>query len=167
VLLVGGTTGVDGAAKPERYDPASNSWHADALPRMAYGQAVTALADGRVLAAGGYQDYGPPPAQPADAEVYDPTANTWTPTGPMPDAGDVKGGTATRLLDGRVLVVGERSAQIYDPATNRWAPTARPTTLRTLRGTATRLQDGSVLVAGGVACTPRCVYSNLAEVFTP
>ncbi|HSS60156.1 MAG TPA: kelch repeat-containing protein [Candidatus Limnocylindrales bacterium] len=66
--------------------------------------------------------------------------------------------TATRLADGRVLLVGgglesetnsQASAEIFDPKTNRWssaAPMANPRQ----RHTATLLPDGKVLVVGGL-----------------
>lgn len=60
--------------------------------------------------------------------------------------------TATRLNDGRVLVVGgfgaENSAVLWDPTTNTWAPAASMATAR-IRQTATLLQDGKVLIVGG------------------
>jgi len=63
--------------------------------------------------------------------------------------------TATRLDDGRILVVGGRdgntpldTAELYDPATNTWGPTAKMTTAR-YRHTATLLPGGNVLVVGG------------------
>jgi Galactose oxidase, central domain/Kelch motif len=66
--------------------------------------------------------------------------------------------TATRLLDGRVLVVGgglesetasQASAEIFDPKTNRWSNAATMASPRQ-RHTATLLPDGRVLVVGGL-----------------
>ena|GEM_PF-2447694 len=66
--------------------------------------------------------------------------------------------TATRLLDGRVLVVGgglesetasQASAEIFDPKTNRWSYAATMASPRQ-RHTATLLPDGRVLVVGGL-----------------
>jgi hypothetical protein len=66
--------------------------------------------------------------------------------------------TATRLLDGRVLVVGgglesetasQASAEIFDPKTNQWSYAASMTSPRQ-RHTATLLPDGRVLVVGGL-----------------
>jgi hypothetical protein len=63
--------------------------------------------------------------------------------------------TATRLLDGRVLVVGGQdgtdpfaTAELYDPATGRFSPTGSMSIGRQGH-TATLLRDGRVLIAGG------------------
>jgi hypothetical protein len=63
--------------------------------------------------------------------------------------------TATRLLDGRVLVVGggptgsiTATAEIYDPSTGSWSPTGSMATVRSFH-TATLLPNGMVLVVAG------------------
>ena len=80
---------------------------------------------------------------------------TWITTGAMSEARS--GGTATRLRDGKVLVVGgdaaggsglSTSAELYDPASGSWTTTGRMTVGR-YGCTATLLLDGRVLVAGG------------------
>ena len=65
----------------------------------------------------------------ASAEIYHPASGTWTTTGSMTTG---RRHTATRLLDGRVLVAGGTddtgvlaSAEIYDPALGIWTATAR------------------------------------------
>ena len=75
--------------------------------------------------------------------------------------------TATRLLDGRVLVVGGStgisdlgSAEIYNPVTEMWGATAGLFGSR-LGHTATLLNDGRVLVGGGAG------LSNAAAVYSP
>jgi WD40 repeat protein len=78
--------------------------------------------------------------------------------------------TATRLLDGRVLVAGgiERdgvffdSAELYDPATGTFEATGRMTTARACH-TATLLPDGKVLIAGGSTRQ----WLSSAEIFDP
>ncbi|MGH9178648.1 MAG: Kelch repeat-containing protein, partial [Acidimicrobiales bacterium] len=124
---------------------------------------ATLLADGTVLAAGGAPEVGP-------AEVFDPGAGTWSPTGPMVQAR--VGHTATALPDGRVLVAGgvvagesTTAAEIYDPANRTWAalpPMAQPRSFHT----ATLLRDGRLLVAGGQAGGHGPFWRE-AEVFDP
>jgi len=90
------------------------------------------LSDGRILAAGG-DGGGGDTTGAGSAEIFSPTAQTWTPAPNMA----YKGGcpNATALPDGRVLVTAgpQRTshsnagiAEIYDPTTNTWTqlPTA-------------------------------------------
>jgi N-acetylneuraminic acid mutarotase len=117
---------------------------------------ATLLTDGRVLVAGGFQGR-PHYGSLASSEIYDPLSETWASTGSMGTSRIEH--TATRLLDGRVLVAGGfrqeigmtqvlSSAEIYDPASGTWAPTGSMGTAR-FEHTATLLPDGRVLVAGG------------------
>ena len=73
---------------------------------------------------------------------------------------------ATRLLDGRVLVIGTTaaSAELYDPDTGTFSKTGPMTTGRD-SATATLLQDGRVLVAGGISAGGNTVAS--AELYDP
>jgi uncharacterized delta-60 repeat protein len=75
--------------------------------------------------------------------------------------------TATRLLDGRVVVTGGRtgiaSAEVYDPGTGTWSPTGSLATGRWVHA-ATLLTDGRVLVAGG--WNDANVFAS-AEVYDP
>src|SRR5262249_54952746 len=66
--------------------------------------------------------------------------------------------TATRLVDGRVLVTGDldpsrsgpdlASAELYDPTTGTWSATGSMRVARN-RHTATLLMDGRVLITSG------------------
>jgi len=97
----------------------------------------------------------------ASAEIYDPSTDTWSTTGPMlePRFEDF----AAVLLPGRkVLIAGGwagptappfvplQTAEIYDQKTNTWTGTGK---MNVARGelAAVVLQDGRVLVVGGVA----------------
>ncbi len=77
--------------------------------------------------------------------------------------------TATRLLDGRLLVTGGfngsdeiNTAEIYDPGTDSWSSEMHMITARDAH-TATRLDDGRVLVIGGY----NGAYLNSTEIYDP
>jgi hypothetical protein len=90
------------------------------------------------------------------AEIYNLGSHTFRLTGSMADAR--YGHTATRLADGRVLVVGGAdlmdgidnlaTAEIYDPSTGKFTRTGSMAQGRADH-TATLLADGRVLIAGG------------------
>src|SRR6202167_5989109 len=125
VLICGGTaTGQvgGGLSSGELYDPATQSFAATGsmtVPRA--GQTITMLSDGRVLLTGGVQNAGYR-SELASAEIYDPSAGTFTATGSMSTPRE--GHTATMLRDGTVLIVGGSdngihtlgTAEIYFPA---------------------------------------------------
>ncbi|WP_437927268.1 kelch repeat-containing protein [Sorangium sp. So ce291] len=165
VLVLGGHSsgpGVVTLASTELYDPATNTWSADAsMSQPRSGHSATLLPNGDVLAVGGnaFGDVLAPGGSgyrfPANAELYRPLINNpWSTTGSMaePRAGHV----ATRLDDGRVLVTGGyvspyssmASAELYDPATRAWLTAAAMSHARR-NHTATLLGDGKVLVTGG------------------
>ena len=81
--------------------------------------------------------------------------------------------TATRLLDGRVLVAAGRkdftpdvtdSAELYDPATNTWSATGSLNEGREFHR-AVLLLDGRVLVTGGIGFGSN--HINSAELYDP
>ena len=114
------------------------------------GHTATLLPDGKVLIAGGMrrnQDFY------RSAELYDPTAGKFSPTGPM-SIGRV-GHIAVLLRSGKVLIAGgwvrmggTDSAELYDPATGIWSAAGYLKNNR-FGHTATLLASGQVLVAGG------------------
>lgn len=114
---------------------------------------LTPLADGRVLATGGWSVLGST-GFIRSTEVYDPAARTWT---TAPSMLDQRGHHAAATLpDGRILVSGglgrmgslTATAELYDPATGTWSRAGSMATGR-LWHTATTLPDGRVLVTGG------------------
>lgn len=149
---------------------ARGSWAATApiLPGRHY-HAATKLADGRVLATGGFTVGGVTNA----ATLYDPATSTWTPLPGMLSPRHEH--TATLLPDGRVLVVGGQpvspgaatvTAEIYDPVSNSWTPTGSMAQAR-LRHTATLLPNGQVLVIGGTDFTGTTIFRDTAERYDP
>ena len=114
-------------ASAEIYDPATNKFAPTGsmkTPRE-NAQAVR-LTDGRVLIVGGDQGDAGDEVLLSSAEIFDPAAGKFTPTGRMHDARSHF--SATLLADGRVLVAGGigiaalgawDTAEVYDPATGR------------------------------------------------
>ena len=157
VLVVGGAIGGNTLASAEIYDPVKGAWTSTATPIYAHaGHTATLLTGGRVLVAGGTGDTTDPWKTQANAEIYTPDDNTWTPAAPMtmPRLGH----TAT-LVAGGVLVAGGSGestladAEIYNPDDNTWIPVSPMNHARESH-TATLLDGGWVLVAGGVTSEP-------------
>jgi Galactose oxidase, central domain/Kelch motif len=113
-----------------------------------------------------------------------PDGRYWTRGAHMAEPRDLH--TATRLLDGRVLVVGGRSllpgsdgdeleshalatTEVFDPATGAWSPGPKLNDARTDH-TSTLLPDGRVLVGGGYRSNPgsnRALEVTSVEIFDP
>ncbi|MCA1835031.1 MAG: IPT/TIG domain-containing protein, partial [Actinobacteria bacterium] len=114
------------------------------------------------------------------AELYDPKAGTWSPTGSLNIGRFVHSATLLSARPcgsncGKVLIAGgannivRNEAELYDPATGRWAATASMKEPREGHA-ATVLFGGGVLVVGGGGATydihlPDAVAS--AEIFDP
>lgn len=183
VLVAGGRSSeplVAPLASAELYDPATGQWTVTGamnVPRS--GHTATLLSGpgctphcGKVLVAGGAVSQladvmNPGTEVTATAELYDPAAGTWSPTGSLPAA---RGSHTASLLKGtpceaaippswcgKVLVAGGERAgttteladsTLFDPATGQWSPAGSLASARRLH-TATVLRDGAVLVVGG------------------
>lgn len=137
-----------------------------------YTHTSTLLLDGRVLVAGGMQDYLTDCPGLNSVEVYNPTDGNWESAAPLNQARGFH--TATLLEDGKVLVAGGRdsrlgnilnSVEIYDPALDAWHTTTPLTASRTYHS-ATLLLDGTVLVVGGGFGDGPYVHAS-AEIFDP
>jgi hypothetical protein len=163
VLFAGGGGTSGSVASAELYDPATGTFAGTGgMTAARQLHSATLLQDGRVLITGGYAvDASGTFAPLATAELYDPVARTFTPTGTMARARN--GHTATMLPNGQVLVAGGvactgdlrsngcsifGTAELYDPATGTFTATGDMTTTRAAH-TATLLPSGKVLLAGG------------------
>lgn len=101
------------------------------------GHSATLLMDGRVLIVGGDQT--------GTAELYDPAAGTFTPTG---NGTTGHGGAAALLPDGRVLIAAASKYELYDPYTGGFTPGG--SVIAGQGGpTAISLSNGKVLFTGG------------------
>jgi uncharacterized protein YjdB len=123
---------------------------------------ATLLPNGKVLVAGGQLGGFTATPNTTSAELYDPVAGTWSPTGSLSTARSSH--TATLLPNGMVLVAGggaiQDSAELYNPTTGTWSPTGSLST-GVSGHTATLLPNGMVLVAGGTVAGP------ITELYNP
>lgn len=160
------------------WTPATNAWRAG--PEMNYKRgdhAMTTLADGRIMAAGGAVvgrgDFYTNPDLSRTVEILDPATMLWTMAANM--TADRTGFGLATLQNGSVLAAGgmsmqynhpyTTSAELYDPATNTWTRVASPRSDRLLANAVT-LANGSVLLAGGTANTPSS-NGHANEIFDP
>ena len=175
-LLAAGITACAGGGVTEAppvvmTSPQGNRVEALAMTTPRANAAAIRLRDGRILICGGTAT-GEIGGVLSSAELYDPVARTFTPTGSMtvPRTGQ----TITMLLDGRVLLTGGdqnagyrsqlASAEIYDPGNGAFTATGSMSTPREGH-TATILRDGRVLVAGG---SPNGIQAtDSAEIYDP
>jgi uncharacterized repeat protein (TIGR03803 family) len=178
VLAVGGvgSNGL-GITTAELYNPSNITW--TTTGNLAYGRighTATLLPSGQVLVCGGAPDnISSNPT--STAELYNPSAGTWTQTGSMTTAR--YNHTATLLPNGEVLVAGGyelysgtnggganadplASAELYNPVTGTWTSTGSMANAR-VNATATLLPSGEVLVAGGYNGS----YLTGAELYNP
>jgi uncharacterized protein (TIGR03437 family) len=173
VLITGCTAGC-GSGVTQVYDPDTNTFSATGgmkpgcIGNSCWFQNVnkaTSLTNGNVLIVGS-SEY----AEPADAEVYDPSSGIFTSVGNTMAPHEF--GTATLLADGTVLIAGsqvpggsgEPSVEVYDARSRKFAFAGNMTMPRHSH-TATLLPDGSVLIAGGNIAWP--APTSTAEIYRP
>ena len=158
VLVTGGQDGSHSIGTAELYDPGPDTWTmAPALSLTRDWHTAVWLGNGKVLVSGGHDDNGG--RFRGQSELYTPGATAWTNTlGTLFQAR--REHTATRLDDGKVLVVGGMgnpgsggdiylpSAELYDPDAGTWS-SANFLAAPVARHTATLLGNGMVLITGG------------------
>jgi N-acetylneuraminic acid mutarotase len=175
VLVAGGTNNGAALTSAELYNRTTGSWASTGSMHVARTLAhAVLLSNGSVLVMGGCVN-DCLSATTRSAELYNPTAGTFTATGSMVQARAEFG--ATLLANGQVLVAGgctaydangclstTNKAEIYNPATGTWTAT---TAMRAARNamTATRLASGKVMVAGGATSASDAL--NSTEIYDP
>jgi hypothetical protein len=168
VLLTGcvGPSSCGGGAT-ELFDPRTVTFNfTGAFDKWDDVNTATLLMNGKVLFVGNAENDG----FPADAELYDPAAGTFTSIGPTTAPHEFA--AAVRIADGRVLITGGQlpggsgaaSTDLYDPATGKFTSAGNMTVGRH-EHTATLLPDGTVLITGGHSSWPASTSS--AEIYTP
>jgi len=174
VLVAGGYNPNQDPTVTELYDVASGTWtNTGSLHVRREGHTATLLPNGKVLVAGGFDDFLAPTNE---AELYDPASGNWSITGSMNAIRWQH--TATLLPNGRVLVAGGQStnfagttlAEVYDPATGFWTRVL-PANREHQQHTATLLPNGTVLVAGSFlgqfgASSDEEIYDPTSQTWT-
>jgi hypothetical protein len=160
----------------ELYNPATSAFTYTGGP-MATARSAPAvlLNSGKVFIAGGYACDGSGNCSSLiSAEIYNPTAGTFSSAGTMTAARS--GHTMTVLANGTVLIAGGQgctsatscsalsSAEIYDPIAGTFTATSYGMDAALFGGSAVLLNSGSVLIAGGFDGTN---FPAVAEIYTP
>lgn len=177
VLISGGLTadipdisGIAHLKSSEIYNPATGSWAFSGDLFLDHVYHTSTLLEGgefpgHVLVVGG-EGRNFNPVSPRTAERYNPVTGLWTQVADtiFPHIRH----TATRLLDGRVLIAGgeyenvSNKAEIYNANFDNWTETGELNSPR-IEHTATLLGNGLVLVAGGRSSQAL----NTGELFNP
>lgn len=185
-ILDAGGTALDGkfyvvagktSAAPLRtlyiYDPAANSWaQGPDLPGVGVENPAVVALNGLLYVFGG--STGPFSGAVANAAVYNPATNAWTPLASMLTA---RGGAVAQAIGGLVYVTGGLDAngaslsslEIYNPATNTWTQGTGMSVRRDNPGSAAL--GGRLYVFGGRTrnadgTTPAAVLSSV-EMYDP
>ncbi len=156
VLVAGGNV------TAQTYDPNTGAWSQTAgqLNTVRYFANAVLLPTGKVLIAGGTTDFI---HNLSSAELFDPQAGTFSPTGSMPEAALVP--VMTAVSNGKVLVVfGDRAAALYNPATGTFGITGSTNVARSFPALF-QLNNGKVLAAGGAGSNGAPLSS--AELYDP
>lgn len=153
VLIIGGSA--DPQRPMELFNPSTRRFEPTGpTPYDLANTTITALADGRILIAGGTRNR----QVTRDATLYDPISGNFTPAGPlaMPR---YKCGSAL-MADGKVMIIGGsdnrdwkgkyNSTEIYDPVKNAFTPGPALNFERFKLGhSVVCLPGGDIIVAGG------------------
>ncbi|MGQ0644390.1 MAG: kelch repeat-containing protein [Elusimicrobiota bacterium] len=151
----------EGLQYPLLIDPTWRTAGAGTMGTARIQPTATVLPNGKVLLVGG--DFSI-----STAELYDPTAGTWSTTASMSTARIFH--TASLLANGKVLVTGGTdgsvslsTAELYDPGSQTWSATGSLSSGRTIHA-AVLLTDKRVLAAGGEQGTTTL---STAEIYDP
>lgn len=162
VIVIGGFNGSTDTNTAEIFDVDTGLWTTTgSMAQVRRNHTATLLNNGKILV-----------VEKQTAELYDPNRGTFSSAGNTV-YNHFRGSTATELLDGKVLVVGDTcaktNAEIYDPATGIFKATGNLNATHSYH-TATLLSDGKVLIAAGQGQTGQSTRPQthaVAEVYDP
>ena len=165
ILIVGGEAGNGALQSTEIFGTDGSISSAAPMYAARSRHFAVLLSDGRVLVGGGITSGG---GTTNTAEIYDSSANTWTPVGVMTVAR--ANATAAALSDGRVVIAGGDNAgapsntiEIFDPSSGSFSFAATMSASRTQHAMAV-LQDDRVLIIGG---TDGSYPLSSSDIFDP
>ena len=164
ILLIGGDGGSGALSSAELFGTDGAVTPAAAMNVARSRHFAVVMSDSRVLVGGGTTTGG---ATTNSAEIYDPTANSWTQINSLTSAR--ANATAALLQDGRVLIAGGDNAgtpsntiEIYDPSTGDFSFAGTLSSPRTQHAMAV-LQDGRALIVGGTDGTNPLASSDIFD----
>ena len=177
VLIAGGYTcdssgNCGSLSSAEIYDPMAGAFSsAGNMTTNRSGHTLTLLNNGQVLiAAGETCSLANSCTALSSAELYNPTAGTFTATGSLNAARF--NASAVPLNSGQVLVVGgfdgtnyPATGELYDPVAQTFSNTSTNLNTPRANATATILDNGYVLIAGGTTCATLGCPSSIAEIY--
>jgi len=162
VLIAGGHDETSVLKSVEIFNPNTRQWRlGPSMVQPRHFASAVSLPNGQVLVVGGTTN-------PSldwtgvigsnTVEIFDPTTGTWSLAGQMKE--NRWHGTATVLLDGKVLVAGitspldelstrAGSSELFEPESRSWSNASSMVGKLDVGMSATRLQSGGVLLAGG------------------
>ena len=159
-MITGGQGASGDLSSAELYNPTSKTFSTIAsMTSTRYWHTATLLNTGEVLIAGGAKTVsgpdGPVPSFLATAELFNPTASSFTATGSLL-AAPVRH-SATLLENGRVLIGAVSPLQYYDrPTTQFYSAAGGAAGLA--EDTAALLPNGQVMLAGGAGSNSFTTY---------
>jgi hypothetical protein len=180
VLVAGGYTcdtsgNCASLSSVELYDPNAGTFSsAGTMTQARSGHTMTLLSNGSVLIAGGENCTAATSCTATlTAEIYNPTAGTFTATGNTMGYARFNA-SAVALNSGLVMIVGgfdgtnlPNYPEMYNPATNEFTFTTPHMLTARFSATANLLNSGQVLIAGGSTCAPPGCPTNAAEIYDP